>query len=88
MHTCQRHKEDNKGNTNPTGWGIPVWREVEIIAARHDLFKGYGVCAGEEVVAVTRCEATVDRRWRKRKGSVVGNECVVTFPRKSLYKSE
>lgn len=44
MHTCQHHKEDNKGNTNPAGWGIPVWREVEIIAVRHDLFKGSRVC--------------------------------------------
>lgn len=44
---------------------------------------------GEVVVTVISYEATVDRWWRKRKGSVVGkNEYVVTFPRKSLYKSE
>lgn len=40
MQTSQRHEEDDKSNTNPTGGGITIWREVEIIASGHDFLRG------------------------------------------------
>lgn len=62
MQTSQRHEEDDKGNTNPTGRGITVWREVEIIASGHDFLRGeLGFLSVMRLFTATSYEITVNR---------------------------